>query len=300
MLDCRRWFVVVWSLGVGSCPAGSWLCDVVAVVWLQRCARPTASVARILHRLTRPVLCLVPVRCAPLLPTASGRRGRLCGWCVRDWWPWFGCHRRGSLPGAGVKIPIGAAALSMWNCGRWFVVVWSLGVGSCPAGSWLCDVVAVVWLQRCARPTANVARILHRLTRPVLCRVPVRCAPLLPTASGRRGWFVVGVSGIGGRWCGCHRRGSLPGAVWKFPSARLLSRCGIVATGSWWCGRWVSVRVRLVRCCVMWSPWLVRGRCGLVAVVWLQRCARPTASVARILHRLTRPVLCPARCRWPL
>jgi len=51
------------------------------------------------------------------------------------------------------------------------------------------------------------------------------------------GWLVGGgdvvaaVSGIGGRGGGCHRRGSLPGAVWKFPSARLLSRCGIVAAG---------------------------------------------------------------------
>ena len=134
--------------------------------------------------------------------------------------------RRGSLPGAGVEISIGAAALSMWDCGRWFVVVWSLGVGSCPAVMWWpllptcqrspwvvrgrCGLVAVGALQRCARPTASVARILHRLTRPVLCRVPVRCAPLLPTCQ-RCPWLVRG-GGVRdwSPWFGCHRRGSLP------------------------------------------------------------------------------------------
>jgi len=134
----RDWWPWVWLSSArllsrcGIVAAGSWWCGrwvsvrgrcgLVAVGALQRCARPTASVARILQRLTRPVLCRVPVRCAPLLPTCQRSPWLVRGGGVRDWWPWFGCHRRGSLPGAGVEISIGAAALSMWDCGRWLSV----------------------------------------------------------------------------------------------------------------------------------------------------------------------------------
>ena len=88
----------------------------------------------------------------------------------------------------------------MWDCGRWFVVV-------CPG------LVAVVWLQRCARPTASVARgdvvtAWPWLVCPGLVAVgvdPIGAAALIP-ASGRR---------VGGD-----------------KRARLLPRCGIVAAVS--------------------------------------------------------------------
>ena len=59
--------------------------------------------------------------------------------------------------------------------------------------------------------------------------------------------------------------------------------CDVVAGWPVWSGDWLPVVCLHRRGCV----W-IGGR------VWLQRCARPTASVARILQHLTRPVLCRA------
>ena len=107
----------------------------------------------------------------------------------------------------------------------------------CPAVMWpplvVCPgLVAVGALQRCARPTASVARILQHLTRPVLCRVPVRCAPLVGLVAVVTVWPLV-VRGWVMWW-----------PWWWLSSARLLPRCGIVAAVSgcdvvaaWWCVR---------------------------------------------------------------
>jgi len=83
--------------------------------------------------------------------------------------------------------------------------------------------------------------------------------------SNRRGWLVLAVIGA----VLCRAR------VWKFPSARLLSRCGIVAAGC----RFVSgcdvvaaaPYLPAVAVGGSWSVWIGRRgcRCGLVAVVWL-------------------------------
>ena len=102
----------------------------VAVVWLQRCARPTASVARILQHLTRPVLCaarcrfvvspsarLLPVRCAPLvrgcdvaaagvlLSMCPGVSVAPCQMCAAG--SWLGC-------GGGCSDCLPAVAVSPW------------------------------------------------------------------------------------------------------------------------------------------------------------------------------------------
>ena len=132
---------------------------------------------------------------------------------------WLGCGRRwlvvingrGSLPGAGVEISTVAAALTVCQRSPWVGWVvdvdwWPLGCrrgdvvavagvpGMDPPARLLprCGLVAVGWLQRCARPTASVARILQHLTRPVLCPLGGRFVALF----GR--WFVA--AGVAGSW----------------------------------------------------------------------------------------------------
>ena len=119
--------------------------------------------------------------------------------------------------GGGDGVAVGVA-----RC--WFVVVmwWPRSCQMCAAAPYL-PAVAVGALQRCARPTASVAR----------------------------GWFVVVVSGIGRRGLAVIGAVLCRARVWKFPSARLLSRCGILAAGSWsvWIGRrWCAATVRPSYC----------------------------------------------------
>jgi len=117
-------------------------------------------------------------------------------------------------------------------------------------------------------------------------RVPVRCAPLLPTCQ-RSPWVrcngapvLLPALPVAGLWWWCP---GLVAVVW-LSSARFFAGRG--------CGNF-----HRRGCSLDVGFWpLVRGRCGLVAVGALQRCARPTVSVARILQHLTRPVLFPARC----